>query len=323
MTKMLIPVEELNDINLFMDEEKINAFLNELRRQATDFTPDTTTKKGRKEIASQAYKVSQSKTFVDIELKALTTEWARKKKVVDSGRKTVREFCDNLRDEIRLPLTEWEEKEKVLAAIAAEKAEMLADEIEAYEINDLFIREKRILEAEAKIAEKEKEARKAILFLATEKERLATKRRLQAEAKKLAERKAQIAIDEANEKTAREKREREAEKETARLASIEDAKKAERDRLQAIKDTENRLEQERIERELQAKIKAEKEERKANQKRHVSFINKSVAASFIANGIGEVTANKIVELVSCESIDNISIDYLAAIKSGESPCLIG
>jgi len=326
----LIPIENVNAIELFKSEKTLTELLGEIKKTATDFKPDTSTEKGRKEIASQAYKVSQSKTVIDAAGKDLTAEWLRKKKEVDAGRKTARDFCDNLRDEIRQPLTEWEDEEKKLAVIAAQKAETEADELEAYAENDLFDRERRLLAAEAEIAAKEEAARMAQEEQDAEDRRIATEKRLKAEADERAKREAEESIERERQKVIEAERatreqakhaERDRiaaqEREQARIEAdkqreIEAARQAERDKLQAIKDTEIRIEHDRIEAERIAGIERQKEERKANQKRHVSRVNKSVVDSLIANGIAKATANKVVELVACEAIDNIRIEYLTA-----------
>jgi len=319
----LIPIENVNAIELFKSEKTLAELLSEIKKTATDFKPDTSTPDGRKVIASQAYKVSQSKTVIDSAGKDLTAEWLRKKKEVDAGRKTARDFCDNLRDEIRKPLTDWEESEKKLAAAAALKAEMQADEIDAYERNDLFDREAKMAawEVEQEALESAKVAKEAAEKAAAE--RAATAKRLRDEAEAKAKQDAADAIQrekdradqaekdrvEANAKAVRERAE---EKERARLAEIEAARQAERDKLQAIKDTEDRLERERIETERLAGIEREKAERKANQKRHVSKINKAVVAAFVDNGISHGDAGRIVDLIACESIQHVRIDYLEA-----------
>ena len=57
----LIPIENVNAIELFSNEKSIQAVLDEIKEAATDFEPDVSTPDGRKEIAAQAYKVSISK----------------------------------------------------------------------------------------------------------------------------------------------------------------------------------------------------------------------------------------------------------------------
>ncbi|MFU8928329.1 hypothetical protein, partial [Acinetobacter puyangensis] len=65
-------------------------------------------KKGRDAIASQAYKVSKSKTAVDNHGKELVAGIKAQAAVIDKDRKAWRDQCDALRDEIRKPLDDWE-----------------------------------------------------------------------------------------------------------------------------------------------------------------------------------------------------------------------
>jgi hypothetical protein len=90
----------------------IDMILAEVRKMAKSYALDVTTEEGRKEIASVAHKVSKTKVSLDNEGKKLTEEWARKKSLVDAERKKAREYLDKLRDEIRAPLNEFEEREE-------------------------------------------------------------------------------------------------------------------------------------------------------------------------------------------------------------------
>lgn len=101
---------------VFTDEAFINALLAQIGALATAFTPDTTTEKGRKAIASMAYRVSQTKTYLDGIGKDLVAELKDRPKKIDAGRKTFRDGLDALRDEVRQPLNEWEETEKARQA---------------------------------------------------------------------------------------------------------------------------------------------------------------------------------------------------------------
>jgi hypothetical protein len=90
----------------------IDKILADIKDQARSFVGDMSTEEGRKEIASMAYKIARTKTTLDNEGKKLTEDWSRKKSIVDSERRRVREELDSLRDEIREPLNKWEELEK-------------------------------------------------------------------------------------------------------------------------------------------------------------------------------------------------------------------
>lgn len=96
-------------LDIFTDEAIIAALLEAIREEAKrDFTPDTTTEKGRKAIASQAFRVAKTKTYLDELGKVEVARLKELPKSVDAGRKTLRDGLDALRDEIRLDLDQWE-----------------------------------------------------------------------------------------------------------------------------------------------------------------------------------------------------------------------
>lgn len=82
----------------------------EIRKQ-TAKAPDLSTLKGRKEIASLAYKIARSKTAWDEAGKNLNADLHERIKVVDAERRKIRARLDALKDEVRAPLDEWEAAE--------------------------------------------------------------------------------------------------------------------------------------------------------------------------------------------------------------------
>jgi hypothetical protein len=287
----LIPLENVNAVELFADEETIKSLLGEIEKQARDFTPDVTTPQGRKDIASQAYKVTQSKGVIDKAGKELTAEWAAKKRLVDSGRKMARDFCDNLRDEIRQPLTAYEAEQAELAKQAAIKAEIEADEIDAYEWNDLYDREAAVKAHEEKIqAEKDAQKRAEAKRAAAER-RKKNEERIREEAAKKAAREAEDAIRRAREAT--EKAEKAARDEILRVekAARDEAERVERERLQRIEDNE---------REAQARAAD-----KANRRK----INGAIIDALIKGGVSKTAAVKVVKLVAGGNVPAIHIRY--------------
>jgi len=100
--------------NVFADKESMNVLLNQIEAMAEfegeEFS-DLDDPKVRDQIKSLAYKVSRTKTFIDAEGKKLVDELKARCKPIDSARKTAREFLDDLRDGIKKPVIEWEEKD--------------------------------------------------------------------------------------------------------------------------------------------------------------------------------------------------------------------
>src|SRR3546814_10114176 len=96
-----------------------------VRAEIDGFSGDVQTKKGRDAIASIAYKVAKSKTYLDGVGKELTDSAKELPKKIDATRKLVRDTLDAWKDEVRTPLTEWEQAEESrVAAIKMMLAEL-------------------------------------------------------------------------------------------------------------------------------------------------------------------------------------------------------
>lgn len=109
-TALMLP--EPRDLALiFRTKDQIDALIGRIEAEARSHAPDVSTAKGRKAIASLAYKVAQSKTTLDEAGKALNEAARQQINAVDAERRKVRERLDALKDEVRAPLTEWEAAE--------------------------------------------------------------------------------------------------------------------------------------------------------------------------------------------------------------------
>lgn len=108
----LIEVKNVNKLEIYTTEKGLEPFLKEIRKKIDDFNPDMTSLKGRKEIASMASKVARSKTYLDGIGKELVGELKKQPVLVDRERKRVRDILDSWKEEVRAPLTDWENKEK-------------------------------------------------------------------------------------------------------------------------------------------------------------------------------------------------------------------
>ena len=104
----LVAIESRNPIEVFTDPSMVEAVLCLIERQAMDFTPDLSTVKGRKEIASRAYRVAQTKALLDNIGKEQVAKMKELPKAIDAGRKTFRDRLDALKDKVRQPLTDQE-----------------------------------------------------------------------------------------------------------------------------------------------------------------------------------------------------------------------
>lgn len=128
----LVSVQEIVPVALFASGESVDALLAklvaEVRGKADTDELDISTAKGRKLRRSLAFGVSRSKTFLDGLGKDLNESKRHEIDAVDLERRKIRTCCDALRDEVNLPVDEWETAdetrikghEDAIAAIAAE-----------------------------------------------------------------------------------------------------------------------------------------------------------------------------------------------------------
>lgn len=99
-------------VEAFKTEGGAQSLFDQIAAQARSVVPDLSTDKKRKEIISLAAKVSKTKVAFDNHGKALKEQYTVITNKIDADRKLFRDQCDALRDEIRQPLTEWEQVEK-------------------------------------------------------------------------------------------------------------------------------------------------------------------------------------------------------------------
>lgn len=112
----LVVIEPTSAVALFTKGEGVEAMLADIRKQATSLVPDLSTAKGRKEIASIAFSVAKTKTYLDGCGKELTDKYKEIPKRIDANRKLIRDTLDALKDEVRAPLTQYEAAEEARVA---------------------------------------------------------------------------------------------------------------------------------------------------------------------------------------------------------------
>lgn len=307
-TTDLVVIEKANAITVFKSTDQIEDILQKVEREVMSFVPDVTTAKGRKEIASLAYKVAQTKTYLDGLGKDLVAELKEIPKLIDANRKTVRDRLDALKEKARQPLTDYEvEQERIKQEEEAKRAaEELAKKIEsdhemALLMNDAFDRE---------LAEKKAEQERQ--RIAHEEE---IKRQAEERAKREAEEKAAAEI------AAAKKREEDAiaakaqaellakqEKEKAEREAKESLERAEREKQEAIEAERKKAQDEadRIRREAEEKEAArlaeekrikDEEKRRAQDKAHRKEVNNKILADLIKVGASEDVAKSIITAI--------------------------
>ncbi len=306
-------------------ENGLEKFLDQIRQQVNE-VPDLSTAKGRARVASLAAQVSRSKTAIEKPGREFLKRLKEQPKIVETELRRFIIECDTLRDEVRRPLTEWEqEQERIAAEQAAEAerqrieaeqaaaAEALKKQLEtdhelALLLNDKFDREAAEARAEAerqRIAREEELKRQAAEQARREVEEAAQRER-EAAAQREAALKAQAEQAERDRIAALERAEREAK---------EAADKAERQRIEA---------QQRAELEKQEAIEAER--RKAAEAEAARLAEeKRIADEAAARAANEAHRKKIgtavvSALMECAGLTRVqAIDVLMQIKDGNIP----
>ena len=335
-------LEDVNAVQVFTSDG-LDELLNKIAEEVSDIVPDTSTAKGRAEIASMAHKVAKSKTTLDAMGKELVADWKAKSKAVDAERKKARDYLDNLKAEVRKPLTDWEqaEKERVelheynIGAIAhsAELSNQWMDlsleqvneflyEVESVKIEDFEeyatdaakAKDTAITQIKEAIAKRE----------AYDKER-AELDKLRAESEARAKADEEERLRKEGEERARIEAESKAQAEAMKVEA--DAAKAEQARIDAVKekdDAELRAKQaeENVKIEVEKAAQAERDrieqerideelaakKREAN-KAHKKKINNAIVDALVAIGVSQTAGKKAVIAIAKGEVPHTRISY--------------
>ncbi|MDN0089227.1 hypothetical protein QVN42_17920 [Yersinia nurmii] len=232
----------------------LDGYLDQIR-QAVNEVPDLSTAKGRARVASLAALVSRSKTAIEKPGREYLRHLKEQPKIIEAELRRFVIECDEIRDETRRSLTEWEAEQDRLKqeAEAKKKAEELAAEIEvaremALLMNDAFDRD-----AKEKAEEVERLRKAHEEFIAQQ---------AVEKAKRETEEKAKRDIE------AAEQRERDAKlaQERAEQAVKDNAAKAERDAKELAERVEREKQEAIAAEKLKAQQEAERVQREAKQK---------------------------------------------------------
>ena len=347
--ELVVAEPSRGDVVLF-NLEAFDQFEAKLREDLKDFVPDLSTAASRKMIASKAFEVTKVKTTLEKQAKALTEEWRTRTNAVNAGRNVIVGRLEALADEVRAPLTKWEEGEK---ARVAECRSIIDRDIKAAAVVTLddtaaSVRQRGtdvwhiVLDAE-KFGDMlpEAEAAKA-QAVETLKAALARLTREEADAAELAKLRAENearAAKEAAEAEEREKEKREAEEaaaaEAKRIADAAvEAEKIERARAEAIEAERLKLQREheqalaaekRKAEEAEAARQAEIDRAAAVEAERLAKIEEDAAAQRerdenIAHRTAVKTAAK-TALMTCGADEETARKIVVAILAGEIPAV--
>lgn len=324
----LIIVENLNAVELF-SQKRLDDVLEKIEKEVKSHVLDISSDSGRKFIASLAYKIAKSKTALDELGKNLTEEWKQKSKLVDSERKRMRDRLDDLKDEIRKPLTDWENAEKQRVSTHETNIQEIVNAgkytIENWQTINIVAAQERAEEIRndncdwEEFAQRAEIAKNSSISLITE---AITRRQKyeaeQAELKRLREAEQERAQKErelqiASEAAAKAKAEAEAKAKTEREIAERKIKEAEQAATMAQKKAKEEIERaikaERDKLELQKKSEAE-----AAAKREADLVNRKkiddcIIAAFIDIGFAGEQAIMALNAIRSKSIPYITITY--------------
>ena len=276
---------------------------------------DATTEAGRKEIKSLAYKIARSKTALDELGKEHVAELKRMAGVIDADRRVIKDRLDALQEEVRKPVTDWEDDEKrrveehenALASIRA--AAVIGPAVTSAEIAEraqlvITIAKRDWQEfanqGEQAIRETTDALHAAMTAAVKREDEAAELARLRAEAaeRQQKEREEQIAREAAAKATA--EAEAKAQAEIARL---------EQERLAAVARTNAAVDREleRIAEEKRlAEVAAKAREADTNHRRAV---NLAAVAALVEGGMSEKAAKLAIALIAKRLIPAVTITY--------------
>jgi len=318
---LIIELPKTNALQVFTEPQGIEPYIDKIRKEALSHVPDLTTKIGRQEIASIAMKVAKCKTYLEDAGKQLCDQERSKidatLSAVMASRKQIKEELDALRDEVRKPLTDWENAE-------AERKGKIESRIEAMkrlpEIgSDSFALQKHLKRLESTEIDESFGEYTADAAIARTHAIRDCNIRLEAQLKNEANQRELEELRIRNAEQAQKDREREIAEHAAYLATQKaqaeaNAKIAEANRIadEALL-RENMAKQQAIDKEnaekaKKAKADAEENARIADAEYRQRVIEESIQ-SLCEHGFQQLIAATIIELIESGKIKNIFIKF--------------
>lgn len=332
----LVTIETLTPAVVFAPGG-VEGIISKLEADVRAIDRDISTPDGREAVKSLAYKIARSKTALDDMGKELVAEIKKKSGAIDAERRLIRERMDALKDEVRGPLTEWEEAEANRIAGHESALVWLAEsgrfatsptsamiraqmvDIQLLSARDWQEFKERadagVADATSKlegmlatVEQAERDAAelaelRRIKAERDESDRIAAEAALQAERDRIANENRQRLEAEAAERATRDAA---AAAEKARLAEIARAEQSKRDAeaaaAKAVEDERKRVAK------AAADEKAAAEKREAN-KRHRAKIHSEIMNAFAGENMIAEFAEKVLEAIAAGRIPHVSITY--------------
>lgn len=316
-------------LDVFTKEGGIQPFLDKMETQIKAFKPDVSTKAGRDEIRSFAVEVTKAKTFLEKIGDELAKEVKNIPKLVDASRKRWTDTMTRWRDEVRQPLTDFEdaEKERIAkhaAAIAAfSDLALPGDHLTLADLQNhqAAVRDfdpSGVEEFGEEYARARAAATKGLQAAIAKREQyerdqaeLAVLRARQAE-QDAKDRDARIAAEAAEKVRAEEAAKFERQQSAERLAAQQERDAVEkRARDAEAAQVELRRQHEAAEQQRKdalARDAAEQEKRESN-KRHCASVNRAAVKALVDGGVNEDIAKIVVTMIAKGQVPAIKIAY--------------
>lgn len=339
----IVALVEANPLMVLTDAKKFSEFYEEMRRETDALDADVSTERGRKAIASMAYKVARTKTAIDEAGKKLNEEARSRINAIDESRREIRKQLDDLKDEVRKPLTEWEAAEEARVENAkaeltrlreagrvgfednAETVSARLAEISALKLDPALHGEtfgiaqaaqadavRALSDARDRLAREEAE-RAELERLRAEAAERQQQEQANREAEEAERRRAEAEKAEQERITALQRAAEERAKAEAERAAREEREASERAHAEALAAERHRAEEaERAERERVAAAKAEADAlaaRVADRAHRSKIMGAAKEAIMEAGPVDETAAKAIVLAIAAGSVPNISIRF--------------
>lgn len=105
-------VEEQTPLAVLTSANEAEALFARIRAEIDAFVPDLSTTTSRAAIKSLAFKVTKTKTAVEAARKDKTEAWRKQTDEVNASGRVIKARLEQMEDEARRPLTDWEDAEK-------------------------------------------------------------------------------------------------------------------------------------------------------------------------------------------------------------------
>lgn len=329
MTTELVTINANDALAVFTTPNAVDPLLAKVRQAIDAFEPDMSTASGRKAIASMAYRVAKAKTYLEDEGKKLADQQKEIPKRIDATRRMIRDTLDKWRDEVRAPLTAWEQAEEAringiktdldeLQAVASDTTQRPSNvirerlaEVEAMAITEAAFAE--FTASAAALKDKAVAALRVQLDAAVVREaEQAELARLRAEAaaREQADREARIAAEAADRARKEAEAKAAAEKKAAEDAAQREKAASERRELE-LKLAAEQAERRALDAEAKAKRDAEAAEaaKREADKNHRAAVNKAARQALVDGGIDEAIATLVITIIARKEVPHVVIVY--------------